>query len=83
MSDLPAIGTAAVGAGELRPVFLGLLLLLAMAACMRMIATAIELAKEAFAQLMRSIRAVFYSLVVAVLVVALVLLAFADLLTQT
>jgi hypothetical protein len=82
MSDLPAtFGVAAVGVGDLRPVFFGLLLLLAMA-CVRMVSAAAEVAREAIAQLKRAIRAAFYSLVVTLLVVALVLFAFADFVAQ-
>lgn len=73
---------AAAGAGDLRPALYGLLLLLAMAATLKMISTAAELAREAFQQLMLALRALFFALVVATFVVALVLLAFADLLAQ-
>jgi hypothetical protein len=73
---------AAAGAGDLRPVFYGLLLLFAMVACAKLLSAAAEQARYAFEQFKQAVRTLFFALMVAMLVAALVLLAFADLLAQ-
>lgn len=80
--NLSTYAEAAAGAGDLRPVFYGLLLLFAMVACAKLLSAAVEQARYAFEQFKQALRTLFFALMVAMLVAALVLLAFADLLAQ-
>lgn len=73
---------AAAVSGDLRPVLYGLLLLLASVACAQLLSSAARQAKVMLGLLKDALRTFFLALVVALLVVALVLLAFADLLAQ-
>lgn len=76
------LAEAAASAGDLRPLVYGLLLVAAMIASARLLAAAVEQAKYAFELLKQALRTLFYALLVATFVAALVLLAFADLLAQ-
>ncbi len=78
----PTYAEAAAGIGDLRPVVYGLLLLFATVACAQLLSSAAKQAKVMLDLLMGALRTFFLALVVALLVVAVVLLAFADLLAQ-
>jgi hypothetical protein len=80
--SLPMFAEAAAGVGDLRPIVYGLLLLLASVACAQLLSSAAKQAKVMLDLLMGALRTFFLALVVALLVVAVVLLAFADLLAQ-
>lgn len=77
--DLSTFAEAATFSGDLRPVLYGLLLLLASVACAQLLSSAAKQAKVMLGLLQDALRTFFLALVVALLVVALVLLAFADL----
>lgn len=80
--NFPTFAEAAAGVGDLRPVVYGLLLLFATVACAQLLSSAAKQAKVMLDLLMGALRTFFLALVVALLVVAVVLLAFADLLAQ-
>ena len=80
--DPTTFAEAATAAGDLRPVIYGLLLLLATVACAQLLSSAAKQAKVMLDLLKDALRTLFLAFVVALLVVALVLLAFADFLAQ-
>ena len=79
---------AAAGAGDLPPVLYGMIMLLAMgvyaliSSTVKQVKRTLKLIRETFKLLMQELRTLFFAFVVAMLVAALVLLAFADLLAQ-
>lgn len=75
----PTTLAAAAGAGDLRPVLYGVLLLLAGLAAAQLLSSAAKQAKVMLDLFMGALRTFLLALVVALLVVALTLLAFADL----
>jgi hypothetical protein len=72
----------AAGIGDLRPIYYGLLLLLAMAFSARLISAAADQVRDAYEAFKYALRTIFLAIVVAILVAALVLLAFADFVAQ-
>ena len=73
---------ATAGIGDLRPIYYGLLLLLAMVFSARLISAAADQVRDAYEAFKYALRTIFLAIVVAMLVAALVLLAFADFVAQ-